>query len=626
MSQAIRDLVDAAAAGRPVYISSLRERFEALPPSASFLLIARLDGFDAAGRVFTFTLPKFGPLAPDERAMVTEYVLASLYNVISTLGGRGLALEAEGDAGEGAALAAAFERAFGIGEPRLLRPGYGRAVNVSERMDEAISPAGTPTRGTFRVTVQEPATTPAAPGLETAAPRGIAELCELATSDMNLTSICGMDIGGTDIKLCLAVNGQVTRFLEYDWFPAAFTTIDQIIDPVLVLVRLMRLDGARASGSRNAAALAEILAPAFVRGTSAAVIEATVGAGEALLSAPFLLDAVGVCFPDVVVRDKIVGGEAYKTRGIREHLGAAYEAEFRRLSGLDAALRAFVKPGGVVGIVNDGPMAAFTAAVELGAVDPTAIEDGVFAHTLGTELGTGWVTEDGTIPDIPLEIYNCIIDLGSYPERRFAPDDVRSVNNFNTRLAGTLQKYTSQSGVFRLAAKYLPEEDPALFAELLDRGLLVESEQSLFVATEPVDMRKQLLEFLMQTAEQGGHPAVDRIFWEIGEFMAVAWLESKVLLHPAVDQRILFGRLVKHRACFDLMVAGARAVAPALELVVADDEMANTDLMRQLRDSERYTVAQFAQAIGAVHYANYRRRRAADVGRGRVAIAVGAGS
>jgi hypothetical protein len=256
-------------------------------------------------------------------------------------------------------------------------------------------------------------------------------------------------------------------------------------------------------------------------------------------------------------------------------------------------------------------MAGFTAAVELGVTDPAAIADGVFAHTLGTELGTGWVTETGTIPDIPLEIYNCIIDLGSYPERQCAPDDVRSVNNFNTRLAGTLQKYTSQSGVFRLAAKYLPDQDPALFAELVERGLLTVASDGLFVPTEPRDMRKPLLEFLMSAAERGGHPAVDRIFREIGEFMAVAWLESKWLLDPAVDARILFGRLVKRRACFDLMVEGARAIAPALVLEVADDEMANTDLMRQLRDSEVYTVAQFAQAIGAVHYANYRRNRSA---------------
>jgi hypothetical protein len=130
----------------------------------------------------------------------------------------------------------------------------------------------------------------------------------------------------------------------------------------------------------------------------------------------------------------------------------------------------------------------------------------------------------------------------------------------------------------------------------------------------------------MSAVDRGGHPAVERIFREIGGFMAVAWLESKWLLDPAVDARVLFGRLVKRRACFELMVEGARAVAPALELEVADDEMANTDLMRQLRESEAYSVAQFAQAIGAVHYANFRRNRVAD-DRGRVGLAVaGAGS
>jgi len=623
MSDAIRDLVDAAAGGRPVYISSLRERFEALPSSASFLLIAQLDGFDAANRVFSFRLPKFGPLAPDERSMATEYLLAGLYNIISTLGGRNLAIGAEGDEGEGAELAAAVAREFGIDEPRALRPGYGRAVNVSERMDEAISPAGTPSRGRFRLTVREPAKVPSGTGRETGLAGGIGDLGRLATSDLDGTTICGIDIGGTDIKLCLALDGRVARFIEFDWFPTAFTTIDEVIDPILVLVRLMRLDAARARGTRDAAALAEALAPAFVRGASVAEMLAAVRAGEAALTEPFALDAIGACFPDVVVRDKIVGGEVYKTRGIREHLGSGYEKEFRRLSGLDTALRAFVKPGGVVGIVNDGPMAAFTAAVELGAVDPASIRDGVFAHTLGTELGTGWVTEDGAIPDIPLEIYNCIIDLGSHPERQFAPDDVRSVNNFNTRLAGTLQKYTSQSGVFRLAAKYLPERDPALFAELVERALLIESPAGLFVPTMPRDMRKPLLEFLMQAAEGGGHQAVDAIFREIGEFMAVAWLESKWLLDPAVNERILFGRLVKRRACFDLMVEGARAIAPGLELVVADDEMANTDLMRQLRESEHYTIAQFAQAIGAVHYANYRRHLATEARRSGAAVAAG---
>jgi hypothetical protein len=151
-------------------------------------------------------------------------------------------------------------------------------------------------------------------------------------------------------------------------------------------------------------------------------------------------------------------------------------------------------------------------------------------------------------------------------------------------------------------------DDPALWRELLSRGLLVERADDLFVPTEPKDLRKPLLEFLMAAAEGDAHPAVQRIFREIGECMAVAWLESRWLLDPAAQQRILFGRLVKRRACFALMVEGARRVAPDLELTVADDEMASTPLMRELSDSPDYTVAQFAQAIGAVHYANLRLR------------------
>ena len=296
--------------------------------------------------------------------------------------------------------------------------------------------------------------------------------------------------------------------------------------------------------------------------------------------------------------------------GFRQNRSLDYEQEFRKLSHLDDELRAFVRKGGVVGNLNDGPMAAFTAAVETAAVDPAAVERGVFAHTLGTELGTGWVTEDGEIPDIPLEVYNCIIDLGSHPERRHDPDDVRSVNNFNTRLPGTLQKYTSQSGVFRLAAKYLPEASPALYRELFQKGFLVEDGSALRVPTAPKDMRKPLLEFLMRIPERGNEPAVERIFREMGEFLAVAWQETEFILAPKAKERILFGRLVKHRPCFALMVEGAKRLAPELTLGVADDELANTQFMKALKDRPGYTVAQFAQAIGAIHYANHRLREA----------------
>jgi hypothetical protein len=254
-------------------------------------------------------------------------------------------------------------------------------------------------------------------------------------------------------------------------------------------------------------------------------------------------------------------------------------------------------------------MASFTAAVEIAALgDLDLVQDGVFAHTLGTELGTGWVEGNGKIPDIPLEVYNFIIDLGSFVEKTYNSDDVRSTNNFNTELAGTLQKYCSQSGVFRLAMKYYPEKRPDLYQELFDLGFVVEKEidgvKGYYVPTEPKDMRKSFLEHMMALAENEKDEVNDKIWREIGEYLAITFIETEKILKPNVKSRYLFGRLVKRRRCFELMREGARSIVKDIELEVADAEMANTPLMKQLESNEHYTVAQFAQAVGAVYFGN----------------------
>jgi len=254
-------------------------------------------------------------------------------------------------------------------------------------------------------------------------------------------------------------------------------------------------------------------------------------------------------------------------------------------------------------------MASFTAAVEMAfSGDAQKVTNGVFAHTLGTELGTGWITESGSIPDIPLEVYNFVIDLGSWPEREHESDDLRSVNNFNTGLSGTLQKYCSQSGVFRLALKYFPAERPDLFEELKTKGYVVSRPhaggQGFYVPTEPIDQRKPFLEHMMMLPDREKDETNFKIWREIGETLAVTLIECKRILDPGTDERFLFGRLVKNQTCFDLMVDGARRIKKDISLVVAGTGMANTPLMKQLENNPDYTVAQFAQAIGAVYYAN----------------------
>ena len=223
-----------------------------------------------------------------------------------------------------------------------------------------------------------------------------------------------------------------------------------------------------------------------------------------------------------MVRNKIVGGEVYKTRGIRNNPAIDYERDFAEFTDLDVRLREWVAAGGAVRIINDGPMAAFTAAVEMAASpDARDVARGVFAHTLGTELGTGWVTETGAIPDIPLEVYNFIIDLGCRPERAFEPDDLRSLNNFNTGLPGTLQKYCSQSGVFRLALKRFSSERPDLLYELEERGFVerrpADGAEGWYVPTEPMDQRKPFLEHMMKLPDREKDDTNREIWREIGE-------------------------------------------------------------------------------------------------------------
>ena len=117
-----------------------------------------------------------------------------------------------------------------------------------------------------------------------------------------------------------------------------------------------------------------------------------------------VLDGVGLSFPDIVIGDRILGGETPKTDGMRRNTALDYETEFQKLSGLKDALLRLCRPGGTVRITNDGNMAAFTAAAELAHSADTALSDGVIAHSLGTDLGTGWLTAEGTIPALPLEL------------------------------------------------------------------------------------------------------------------------------------------------------------------------------------------------------------------------------
>ena len=92
------------------------------------------------------------------------------------------------------------------------------------------------------------------------------------------------------------------------------------------------------------------------------------------------------------------------------------------------------------------------------------------------------------------------------------------------------------------------------------------------------------------------------IFRTIGAYIAVTWAENEYMLHPAATERTLFGRLVKRPECFELIKEGAEKIEPSLVLKCADSDLAVTPLMRQLEEDPVFTVAQFAQAVGALYF------------------------
>lgn len=580
----IQTFLSRAKQDEPVYITDVRRSFQAKGTRPFHLHLTQYDG---VVRSFPLTLPTWA--GEEEAAFVRSYLYATVYNILSALGGVEMEVYLDPADQELVELATDLNNIFQTSIPKEARRGYGKCLNVNERVLKSLAISKKEFSFTVKTLYQEESVPPlkAIEGTPV-----FAALPNVAADKILL----GIDIGGTDIKLCSGCRGRLAVCKEFDWDPASYREAAQLTGPVLLLARLIRAaTSLYALGREN-----EIKSWALTREATLDDMERGAAEMEAAAESKLLaFDAIGISFPDVVIQNRIVGGETPKTQGMRENKALDYENQFAQVSRLPDALKAYTKDG-VVLCVNDGPTAAFTAATELTAGEEQ-ISCGFFAHSLGTDLGSGWVLPDGSVPDIPLEAYNFVIDLGSYGQRNLPIRDVRSVRSTNTGLSGGAQKYTGQAGAFRLAAQWLPEREPETFQDALARGFFVREGGDLRVPTAPQDMRKPFLEHLMGKAAQAGHPACQDIFRAVGEALAVTWAETQDILSPKAVERTLFGRLVKEQACFNLIVEGATQREPALILHRADEDLANTPMMKQLARHTDYTVAQFAQAVGAMY-------------------------
>lgn len=551
-----------AGSGRSVWLSDVRQQCAALPDHID--VTVQLTLIDGTKRDLALPVPRWQNT--EQRQFVAQYITAQVFNTLSALSGREMAFYLDLRETEAVALLAELETVFQVRQ--AARSGYGKVINIADRLCRAFG------GGAFAFVVRDrSAYIPAPPEM----PRGGDLLPRLRQAVERCGSgvCCGIDIGGTDIKAAVAVDGRLICVKEYDWDPAASPVAEGITGPILLLMRLMAC---------CAAGMTPALQAALDKDASDAEMTRAVAQSSALP-----IDVLGVSFPDVVIRDRIVGGESPKTKGMRENPAIDYETAFAGLGGLVELLRPYCREDAAIHMTNDGHIAAFTAAAELAFSGRTPdFSGGVVAHALGTDFGVGYLNSDGSIPEMPVELYDFLLDLGSFPQRQLPPEDLRATRNENSGLPGA-RRYLGQAAAFRLAY----DADPALLEGFVERRGAVLS--------VPPEMRKPCLAYLMEQAA-AGNGAAQSVFRQIGRGVGQISREMRYLMRPRTDVRYLFGRFVKHPACFRLLQQGCREIVPDLRLEAADEDLTCTPLMRQL-PAHNVTVAQFGQAIGAMYYA-----------------------
>jgi len=560
-------------AGGSLWIDEIRQSCENDPDSIP--LYMRLELPDKSLRDIYAPLPQAE--SQEDWDFSLQYLSSTVFNLLSAYGGGRLEIFTDTGNEKLCALVRKLREVFQLDEKK--RSGFGKCINVADRISAAFGGEG------FKLELKDISDYCEISSPAQSAQRGLGQALRQAAHRAETLCCCGIDVGGTDIKLALSVEGKLMSVKEFDWNPAASPVAEGYTEPIILLARLMRARAA-AEGTE----LASILEALMPKEAALEDIEREVSRAEESLHVN-VLDVIGLSFPDVVIENRIVGGETPKTKSMRENPDIDYEAEFRKIGLIKERLEVLCKTPGCVHLTNDGNMAAFTAAMELAMERPEEIEKGVIAHSLGTDFGSGWLDADGRIPGLSLEMYDFMLDMGSRDKQGYSLEDLRGVKNENSGLPGA-RRYLGQAGVFRMAWEKNPE---------LLEGFIAQRDGVLLVPTEPEDMRKPCLEHLMQLAVKGNEQACD-IFRMVGENFAHMSLEIDYILRPLSKVRYIFGRFVKNPRCFELIQEGSEKLMPELELKAADDDLALTPLMRELSELKTVTVAQFAQAIGAIYY------------------------
>ena len=584
---------------KPLFLSELQERISRLPAGErqEIRLLVWVNK-EQEYRKLCFEMPK-GETLQGERELYRRYLLAMMNNLLVSFGGAGLELYFDETDQELKSLTEEAVAEFQADSPRNDRKSYGVYLNYINRMNVFLG------LGRFAFQLKDLS---AWPKLDPEKEYRIyvpqkeeeeLKLLKRTATELEGRCICSLDVGGNSIKGAVVKDGRALVLKEYQWYPTGCRTAQEMNDPMLLMVRFLSACTGLMERDGNLAAAEAAFAKNVPYRQLLAETEALERSG---ICTKGRFDAIVIGFPDIVVHNKIAGGESFKHQGMKNNPDTDYEVEFFKTSDLDELAAPYAKEGAPVVVLNDGNAASYITSVEQTFAPESFIdENGMFCCTIGTEMGTGFISRGGTIQHIPLEGFQHVIDLGNEEYRKYPPADLRSVNSTNTGIPGVVQKYISQMGLFRMALTALWESKDPLFEKLQEMGLIAydAGADTLYSVLEPEDRRGTLTRFLVSQLSEGC-PAVEEAFRMMGKAMGILIDQDRLIFPEITTRRLLSGGIIADDRAFALMREGLRAYNPSYDVMRLDEETMYSPLLRSMTPEQR----SFNVAIGSAYIGN----------------------
>lgn len=582
----------------PYYISDLQKEIALLPlaEKKEIRFLIKVDE-NGAYRTLAFEFP-CGKRAEERRDLYERYILAMMNNLLVSFGGSELVIFYDRDDNGIDRMVRKAISEFQAEAVRNNRKRYGVYLNYINRMNTFLKLG----KFTFRTEDIKKWREPdpqkqyrlCTPGNERER-----SFLRRAATELKGKCFCSLDIGGTSIKGAVVDNGEILALKEYRWNPSLCRTADEMNGHILTMLRFL----GGYTGLLKAGEPSGYYEPVFEKCTSHEEMNTAADHLEAEgFSATGRFDAIVIGFPDIVVHNKIAGGESFKQLGMKNNPEIDYEVEFFKTSDLDLLAAPFAKKGAPIIVLNDGNAASYLTSVEQAFAAESKIDaNGMFANTVGTEMGTGFISTGGTIQQIPLEGFQHIIDLGNEKYQKYPASDIRSILSTNTGIPGVVQKYISQMGLFRMAVTLLYEEKNPVFRELCNRGIIEydAEKDTMYTASVPVDKRNELTRFLISLLKEE-NAAVTAAFRTMGKAMGILIDQDRRIFPEITTTRLLSGGIIADDNAYQLMREGLSAYNPSYHLLRLDETAMLSPLMKKMTPEQR----NFNVAIGSAYIGN----------------------